>query len=224
MPAPYKRAVEQFVEHFHQEAKAIRAGLPLHRKVLYATALDALARAAFGPTLGNRERITRLIRELSGWSDADRVSLPQLQQRLRAKGRHRHRLYRKVSSDLNSWIGGAKIGLQYSPPATALMPLAQGDEAKTIAECHYSELFYAYRNSLVHEFREPGYGWDVAGTSVQPFYMSYLGMEEQWELVFPVRFFESVVTGALSGLKAHLLRHKIDPYKNFQFGSMWKSR
>lgn len=225
MPAPYKRAVEQFIDHFDQEAVALRrSGSPLHRKILYATALDPLARAAYGPRLSNRDRLTRLIRELSGWAHSERVSLPQLQQRLRSKGRHRHKLYRAVLNNLRMWEGGAEIGLHHSPLPAALVPFAQGDEGKVIAECQYSELFYTYRNTLVHEFREPGYGWDIGGTSSEPFYMSYLGKEEQWELVFPVRFFEDLLAGTISGLRAHLMRYKINPYKNFQFGSMWKAQ
>lgn len=223
MTAPYKRHVEQFIGHFDEAANALRRpGPPLHRKILYATALDPLARAAYGSTLGNKARFTRLVRELSGWAHSERVSLPQLEQRLRVEGRHRQKLYRKIRHDLGLWDNDAKIGLQHSPVADVLVPFAQGNENKLISECKYSELFYTYRNSLVHEFREPGYGWDVAGTSSKPFYMSYLGHEGQWELVFPVRFFETLLADTSACLKAYLMKHKINPYKNFQFGSMWK--
>lgn len=223
MTAPYKLPIEQFIRHFDEAANALQCpGSPLHRKILYSTALDPLARAAYGASLGNKARFTRLVRELSGWSHSERVSLPQLQQRLRAEGRHRQKLCRKIRHDLGLWDSDSKIGLQHSPVADVLVPFAQGNEIKLISECKYSELFYAYRNSLIHEFREPGYGWDIAGTSSKPFYMSYLGNEGQWELVFPVRFFETLLAGTLAGLRAHLIKHKINPYKNFQFGSMWK--
>ena len=225
MPAPYKFAVEQFIDYFEQEAAALRrTGSPLHRKILYAAALDPLARAAYGPRIGNRERLTRLIRELSGWAHSENVSLPQLLERLRSRGRHRQKLYRTTWSAVRQWEGGARISLRHSPLPAVLIPLAQGDEAKLIAECQYAELFYTYRNTLVHEFREPGYGWDVAGTSFEPFYMSYLDREEQWELVFPVDFFETLFTGTLAGLRTHLVKQKIDPYKHFGFGSMWRAR
>lgn len=224
MSAPYKREIEQFIDHFRREAESLRqVASPLHRKILYATLLDPLARAAYGHG-PNRARITRLVRELSGWSESERVSLPQLQQRLRTSGRFRYRLYRDVSKRLHGWGCGPKIDLQHSPKASELTPLAQADEEKLIRECQYAELFYTYRNSLVHEFREPGYGWDVSGTRVRPFYMSYLGQEGQWELTFPVGFFHRLIDGTIRGVKAHLMSSKIDPYKQFQFGSMWSGR
>jgi hypothetical protein len=224
MTAPYKRQVEQFIDHFEREANSVRKVVsPLHRRILCATALDPLARAAFGPGF-NRDRFTKLIRELSGWADCERISLPQLQQRLRAARRSRFKLYREVSRQLQDWGSGLRIGLHRSPLAAELLPLAQGKEAKLISDCEYSELFYSYRNSLVHEFREPGYGWDVSGKGLRPFYMSYLGREGQWELTFPVAFLESLLIDTIAGVKSHLLHGKIDPYSRFQFGSMWSAR
>lgn len=108
--------------------------------------------------------------------------------------------------------------------AAELLPLAQANEAKLIAECQYFELFYTYRNCLVHEFREPGYGWDVSGAGVQPFYMSYLGREGQWERTFPTRFFQRLLDSTIEGVRDHLLREKIDPYTRFEFGSMWSGK
>lgn len=224
MSAPYTRQIEQFIEHFEREAASVQKVVsPLHRKILCATALDPLARAAFGPGF-NRDRFTRLIRELSGWTECERISLPQLQQRLRVAQRSRYKLYREVSRRLHDWGSGLRIGLQRSPLAAELLPIAQEKEAKLISECEYSELFYSYRNSLVHEFREPGYGWDVSGKGVRPFYMSYLGREGQWELTFPVHFLENLLNDTIGRVKSHLLRAKIDPYRRFQFGSMWSAR
>ncbi len=224
MPAPYKHEVERFIQHFRTEADKLRQpGLPLHKKILYATALDPLARAAYGSGGGHRARLTRLIRELSGWSDAERVSLAQLRERLRDLGLYRRKLYRSVSERLHALEDGLRVGLQRSPFQTELLPLAQPDEIHVIADCRYSELFYTYRNALVHEFREPGYGWDISGTSMRPFYMSYLN-KRAWELVYPVLFFERMLDSTLDGLRAHLLQGRIDPYKRFQFGTMWKSK
>ena len=196
---------------------------PFHRKILYATALDSLARAAYGSG-GNRDRLTRLIREISGWEDSERVSLPQLQLKLRSAGLFRRRLYRQVSLSLKSWGEGVRVGLKHSPNVYELSPVADAAEMKFIEDARYSELLYTYRNNLVHEFREPGYGWDVSGTAERPFYMSYLGREPQWELTFPVRFFGDLVAGTIDGLRAHLLAKKIDPYRNFDFGSMWRGK
>lgn len=226
MTAPYKSDVDRFIAHFKGEMESVgKVVSPFHRKVLYATALDPLARAAYGSG-GNRDRLTRLVRELSGWEDSERVSLPQLQLqlKLRSAGLFRRKLYRQVSLSLKSWGEGVRVGLQHSPDVHELSSGADASEMKLIEGARYSELFYTYRNNLVHEFREPGYGWDVSGTAKRPFYMSYLGREPQWELTFPVRFFGDLVDSTIDGLRAHLLAKKIDPYRNFNFGSLWRGK
>ena len=210
MTAPYKNEVDRFIAHFKGELKSVRGvTAPLHRKVLYATALDPLARAAYGSKSGHRDRLTRMIRDLSGWQNSERVSLPQLQLKLRLAGLFRRRLYRHVSLKLQSWDEGERIGLQHSPQVHELASLADTKEAKIIEDARYSELFYTYRNNLVHEFREPGYGWDISGTAGRPFYMSYHGEEGKWELVFPVRFFDDLVAESIDGLSAHLLCERL---------------
>ena len=224
MTAPYKREVERFMAHFKSEVESVASVVsPFHRKILYATLLDPLARAAYGSG-GNKDRVTRLVRDLSGWKDSERVSLPQLQLKLRATGLHRRRLYRHVSSSLRSWGESERVGLSHSPNVSDIASLANAAEMRLIEGARYSELFYTYRNNLVHEFREPGYGWDVSGTGKQPFYMAYLGSGGKWELTFPVLFFGDLVAGVLEGLNAQLLAAKIDPYKQFNFGSMWRGK
>jgi hypothetical protein len=223
MTAPYKHEVEKFINYFEDQAVAI-AGVktPLHRIILYTTALDPLARAAYGAGLTHRARIIKLINELSGWTDCVRISLPQLQQLLRKKRRYRYKLYRDVSTRLNQWQDATSIPLSESPMEATLTPLAQSDELKQIRACQYAELLYTYRNNLVHEFREPGYGWDVSGKWSEPYYMSYI--DKPWELVFPVRFFESVLIGTLNGLQGYLIQNKINPYKRFEFGTLWSAK
>ncbi|MBL0244745.1 MAG: hypothetical protein WBC08_17155 [Rhodoferax sp.] len=224
MTAPYKSEVDGFIAHFEGVMESVGGvASPLHRKILYATALDPLARAAYGYK-GNRDRLTQLIRDLSKWTDSERVSLPQLQLKLRLAGLFRRKLYRHVSLELQSWGEGVRVGLQHSPHVHELASLADTAEMKLVEGARYSELFYTYRNNLVHEFREPGYGWDVSGTAKRPFYMSYLGREGQWELTFPVHFFRDLVTGSIESLKVHLLAKKIDPYKQFNFGSIWRGK
>lgn len=224
MTAPYKSEVDRFIAHFKGETESVRTVVsPFHRKVLYATALDALARAAYGSG-GNKDRLTRLVRELSGWEDSERVSLPQLQLKLRSAKLSKGKLYRQVSSSLKLWGGGVRVGLQHSPDVGELSTIADAAEMKFIESARYSELFYIYRNNLVHEFREPGYGWDVSGTAKRPFYMSYLGGKPQWELTFPAGFFGDLVADSIDGLRIYLLAKKIDPYKHFNFGSMWRGK
>jgi hypothetical protein len=222
MVSAYKDAVDQFVAYFRDQSSSIaNVTVPMYRKVLYATALDPLARAAFG-NIGHRERIVRLIHELTTWGARNRISLPQLSLGLRDAKRGRYRLYRQVSRRLYHWPPGHIIRVDASPTEAELLPFASAQEKKLIASCRYPELLYTYRNNLVHEFREPGYGIEMSSDKDQAYYTSMI--DAPWELVFPVGFFAAICEQAVSGLQTYLLKHKIDPYTRFQFGSLWRAK
>jgi hypothetical protein len=222
MVSAYRESVDQFIEYFRDQTRSIESVVvPMYRKVLYATALDPLARAAFG-NIGHRERIARLIDELTSWGARNRISLPQLGLGLRDAKRGRFRLYREVSRRLYYWPPGHIIRVDASPTEAELLPFASKEEKKIIASCRYPELFYTYRNNLVHEFREPGYGIETSSDTENAYYTSMI--DGPWELVFPVGFFAAICEQAVSGLHTYLLKHKIDPYTRFQFGSLWRAR
>jgi hypothetical protein len=221
--SPYRFEIELFLGHFKEQAEAIaKVASPFHRKTLYAAAFDPLARAAYGATGTHRERFVRLLRDCSGWQDAEKVSLPQLQLRLRDTKRSRYKLYRETSRRLNLWPQGQTVSLSSCPSLAELAPLAASNEQLQLKDSQYVQLFYTHRNNLVHEFREPGYGTDWSGRSTAPFYGS--SIYGPWELVFPVVFVASLYESTLQGLEAHLLRSKTNPYKQFQFGSLWRAK
>ena len=65
-------SIRRFVKHFEGQILVLNAVQPLaYRKILYATALDPLARAAFGNT-SHRVRIVRLIDALTEWKERAR--------------------------------------------------------------------------------------------------------------------------------------------------------
>jgi hypothetical protein len=218
----YRKAICGFVDHFAEHATEIESVRPImYRKILYAAALDPLARAAFGD-IGNRARMVRLIDELTSWTNRDRVSLPQLTGMLKRKRRGRFRLNRIASTRLRNWMPGEVLRLDSSPLRVELEPHAAPSERALLAKCRYAELFYAYRNNLVHEFREPGYGIEMSADGSEPYYHSYIN--GPWELVFPVGFFANLFRDALTGLSSLLLRDRRSPYEQFQFGSLWDPR
>ena len=214
-------AIERFINYFHSHIDSIEAvASPTYRKTLYATALDTLARAAFGK-ISNRVRMIRLINELTSWQAKDLVSLPQAALNLRQKKRGHDRLYREINRRLALWPSGHIIKIDDSPKIDEFNPIATKQEKKLLAKCKYAELFYTYRNNLIHEFREPGYGIEMPSDK-KPYYTSMIN--QPWQLVFPVGFFTELYRGALDGLKNYLTTNKIDPYTKFEFGSLWRGR
>lgn len=215
-------AIQQFVGYFRDQDAGISPVRPiLYRKIIYAIAFDPIARAAFGK-VGHRARNLRLIDELTNWKDRDRVSLPQLCLALEEKGLVSGALYLKASTRLGRWSPGEVLRLDNSPLLSELEPVAQPLEKCILSSCRYAELFYTYRNNLVHEFREPGYGIEMSTDNDQPYYHSMIG--EPWQLVVPVGFFARLYAEALAGLESFLMRYDIDPYSQFEFGSKWRSR
>lgn len=215
--------VDQFLYHFRSQIPLIESVDNLtYRKLLYATALEPLARAAFGKNEGHRSRIVRFIDELTSWSAKDRISLPQASLCLLEHKRGRYRLYRKIKQDLSLWAPGHIITLDASPRLSEYANIATQEESKLIAKIRYAELFYTYRNNLIHEFREPGYGIEMSSDGTQPYYTSMI--DGPWQLVFPVGFFKELFGDALVGLEQYLKHHKINPYKQFEFGSIWREK
>jgi hypothetical protein len=218
----HRLAITEFIEHFRGHAEMLNAVTPnLYRKILYATALDPLGRAAFGGTETHGNRITRLLDELIEWDEKHRVSLPQLALVLSEKDRTSGQLCQRVIELLSQWTPGEVIYLSASPHISELSPLTIPEEGSLLKAATYAQLFYTYRNNLIHEFREPGYGVEWSAGK-EPYYHAMI--DNPWQLVFPVGFFARLYQEVLSGLEAFLVRTDIDPYSQFEFGSRWRAR
>ncbi len=195
----------------------------LYKKLLLVTMLDTLSRARFPNIDGNRERYITVIRTV--WQEADRVSIPQLSYLLRQDpALAATPLAVDMSNRLGAWPFGRVVEVTAEPRAAEVLPLAVTPaERKAVERSTHADLFYAYRNYLVHEFREPGYPMEVIAGDV-PYYM---GMEhvdgrDRWELVYPMAFFLRQVTGALAELRRYLESNDLDPYSFYEFGTIWK--
>lgn len=129
----------------------------LYQKILCATVLDTLSRAAFPDTHGNRQRVLDFIDTYTEWDD--RISLPQLQRCLEGSPESKGLLHAETEKRISAWSEGAIIRPDKDPNLADMMHLAvTPSEQKAVRATRYAALFYTYRNHLVHEFREPGYG------------------------------------------------------------------
>ncbi len=221
MTSPYRLSISQFTNHFRDQLTQI-AQVPSEqfRLTLYCLVLDPLATAAY-PKAGGRVNVVRLLRELSGWPDAKRVSRLQLRLALRAEGLTKEPLYREVLKRLRTMPTKNKSPLSTSPLLSELLPYATSKDEKRVLEfCTYSHLFYTYRSNLVHEFRLPGYQTDWGRDSLEPYYGK--SAYDNYQLVYPVAFVKLIAHDSLLQLEAHLLANKIAPHSKFKFGSLWR--
>ena len=230
--------IAQFVGYFAQQLSTIRdlPQLPYVRqfqKNLYVSVIDALARCVY-PRRGNRERFTSFVAGFGRLPEHSRVSLPHLAQLLtRVPDPEFTDLRAFVRERLGTWLPGKIIQLDQDPDLEQILKLwpSQGQHRQpipnvTVQSFQHVNLLYAYRNSLIHEFRQPGHSQEI-GDNPEPHYMHQLHPESTqtgagvWLLHYPRPFFDRLAESGLANLKAYLEANGIDPYASFVFGDFW---
>jgi len=215
--------IQQYLGYFKEQVESIKQlESPLFCKILYAGVIDTLGRAAFPTIQGHRQRVVQFIDSCSGWHDKDRVSAVQLVLSLEANQSTSGKLYGEMKSRVSSWDEWAIIRPNSDPMLHEAYNVAAQDEKKFVDGARYVELFYTYRNHLVHEFRMPGYGMEISNNPSTPYYHGFEG--RPWQLVFPAPFFQRLCMGCLTGLESYLKAEQRNPYDSYEFGSLWRRR
>jgi len=201
-----------------------------YRKVLSVTAIDTLAglryhKSAY-PQLSrqNRERFTRFVKEHGSWPEGELVSLPFLWDELETLKFLQRPLGQHVTAKLNAFStedGGALPVAKIDEPAPDLLALASTEkEEDAIRDYQHRTLLYRYRNSLVHESREPGKAMEVFATSGEPCYHGYIG-DPKWYLAYPHALFEALLQRSIASFRAYLSSNSIDPYSLVEDKARW---
>jgi hypothetical protein len=199
-------------------------GLAMHKKILYSAILDSLARIRYrDEKLTNRERFIRFLREFTAWINGDLVSASVLRLRLKAGSPLTDHLDIRLGS--RSLQGGNALPItKFDEPATILLPLATAAERGELESCQHFSLFYAYRNYIVHEFREPGHAMETfANGGAEPLYHAYIDATT-WSLLYPVGFFAARVEAAIESLEQWFKANLIDPFDRVSDTSAWSGR
>ena len=219
-----KENIDQFVGYFEEQIKEVSSVKNnLYRKILFSCMLDALGTARFPNHETNKKMISFLL-DCSKRSELNRVSLVQLElflnYALSNEEKNTSQLLQFVTQERSKMEEG-KIyrGHDIDPFYNQLDKKSTSKEMKILKLARYANLFYAYRNEMVHGFKEPGYGMEMSDDDSNPYYHSY--MNAPWQLVFPAPYFKTLCTDALNGLKKYLENHDINPYDNYEFGDMW---
>ncbi len=206
-------SVERFLSFFRNRRQEIRdlncgESIALFRKVLYSSVLDALSRTTSHPKKGNRERITEFMRIFCNWPNCEKISLPHLMRLLEKVPDPAFSDLRQYAFFLlDQWGEGEIIFLDRDPDFQDVKKHWPKDIQKPLEDIQieflqHVNLFYRYRNSLVHELREPGYGMEFKGDP-EPFYHSMTETEsksETWELVYPLQFYDRLCEAAINNL------------------------
>jgi hypothetical protein len=227
-----------YFNHFEGEYdKLLTVNDRLHQKILAVTYIDALARGRYPNITRPNKRFVRLITDHSDWLDAHRVSPSQFlysvannKRSCRAAGRAHDITSRRLMRTCNRIVRQRRetvTRVSEDPPFASLAPQAQTNgETYLLEENRHSVLLSQYRNRLVHEFREPGYGTEFRGDG-DPFYhwrAPMDGRRETEELVYPRKWLVGLIVPILSSLRAHYRTRRVAPHSGYDFGSHWHER
>jgi hypothetical protein len=125
----------------------------------------------------------------------------------------------------NNFQNGKIIRLDIEPFYSEIGNLVVNSEEKELLKnTRHAELLYIYRNNLIHEFRQPGYGMEFSNDNASPYYHGMTDLDSHiktYELVYPINFFMNLSKIALASIKAFLTSNALDPFSFFKFGSPW---
>jgi len=223
-----KEDIDFFKQYFSGQIDLV-AGLPnkLHKKILFSCILDTLGQARY-PKGSNKKRIVSFINTCSDWEDRNRVSLSQLlynfDRKLSYSEKKQSELYGYAQKRISS-LDRARVyrASEVDPFFNEFKKTVTKKESKSLklAKYKYVDLFYAYRNMLVHNFKEPGHA--LESTSDGEFTLFHFGDSRYGQLIFPVGFFQYICTSCLDGLHSYLIDSNINPYKDgiYDFSDIW---
>lgn len=232
--------ISVYVGHFRDRVARLKAyelnveDRALKKNILVSV-LDAISRTTSNYADGNRERFTGIVANFGDWPDHSRVSAPHVGYFLRhlrspifAAARdfiahiiqkNSHGGFVPLSSDLE--LEDVRK-LWPVPPEQKLVGRL------SLSSFTHLNLFYQYRNSLVHELREPGYGLEFHQDHEEPFYHGMSTVEsddspvrQTLELVYPLKFYFRLTDNVIANVEQYLRHAPIDPYSCYRFGSSW---
>lgn len=231
-----KHSVTRFIGHFTErknDISSIVCNSPeILQKILYFTIIDALSKSAFPNINHNKDRFVKTLISFSEWHDGEKISLPFLYNDIfDSTNNNIEHLIKDIGSELIKWPvqTTAQIELSSDSHIHSLLSLIQYNNEKDklsfkemIKKFSHYNLLWEYRNCLVHEFRQPGYGYELEGDNF-PFYQGVLGTDEIC-LCYPVKFIATLIERILKNLENHFINNQINPYNSFEYGAFWNKK
>lgn len=232
--------VSAYIKHFRDKLKRLKAYEfdpedRVLKKNIMASMLDAMSRVTSNINDNNRERFTSIVKHFGAWENYARVSAPHVKYflfNLRSPDFQPVREY--VDNIITKNSSGRMIELSDDPTLEEIAKIwPVSSESKLMGQLSLSSfthlnLFYAYRNSLVHELREPGHGMEFNDTDKAPFYHGRTSFDNgdttgqrSLELVYPLNFYFILTENVICNVEKYLLKNRINPYSSYEFGSSW---
>ncbi|MFC1485626.1 hypothetical protein ACFL55_01200, partial [Candidatus Latescibacterota bacterium] len=113
----------------------------------------------------------------------------------------------------SKWPKEGIVFLEADPDFEDINKYWPSSRIKDLGYYTHANLLWDYRNFLVHEFREPGYGMEFPDDKYT-FYHTMQDIdtkENTWELVYPVGFFKNICGNTINNLKHYYFKNGINP-------------
>jgi hypothetical protein len=234
--------IDRFVDYFNKQISEIGAintqHAELYQRLLYASVLDTLAGTVFSKRT-NRDRFVSFLQRFCKWPEGDKVSLSHLVQLLRKNpdpAFEKLRIWSTAKFKLLPVHGGQLMSISHDPSYEEVsVNWPSQKEHRTplegidLTSLQHFQLLYAYRNTLIHEMRIPGYGMEF-GSDENPFYHGMTTINDAGditnktiELVYPRKFLHRLCETGLEQLRLYLVENNLNPYDSRTFGTYWLS-
>nr|WP_321239390.1 hypothetical protein [uncultured Tolumonas sp.] len=240
---------EYFVELISvAEEKQNLAHQKVHSKILCCSIFDSISKSIFPEIESNRARFVALVRLCDSWPESQKVSvlhllrlfevannLPKeakmLEDYVLTNFGNRFRSTNRIMS--NSLSISSDINIE------ELLTLWPKDNPKPVKinnvlphQLKHEYLLWLYRNSVVHEYRNPGNGIELGRcipenafyqevSTVSSFAESKMTFTNHWELVYPQKLFVNLCRNAIEVACKHHLNKKSNPFSSYSEGTYW---
>lgn len=225
--------IRQFFDHFRKMSAYFQTQLAptghyladhelLAGKMACCALLDALSVARF-PNGKPGRRFRGLVGRFGKYEYWNHVSIPQLHYRLERFPRSDHERLKKHAE--RCLARGQGYAIAHDPRCSELVK-SFPESRKIIRVCRHLSLLYNYRCALVHELRQPGYGYEFEYT-LKPCYQTQMeipGDRLTFQLTYPLKFFFSLCDECINGLEQYFLRKEKSPFDAYEsrFGDVWR--
>jgi len=197
----------------------------LFRKVIYYAIIDGLSKPIYSSEKKHRERMTSFIKDIVGWQNGGLFSLPHLYACLKMKNDIcDNKLREYVDNKYSKLIAGnLYIIKQVDICLTELENITsqiETDKTSTIYKTQHYNLFYNYRNALVHELHSLCANFTNFSKYDEPYYIHFRN-DDCWSLYYPEEFLSKICKQSIEKTKEYLLKENIDPFKDYTNGNYW---
>ncbi len=206
----------------------------VYKKLCYTASIDLLYNLIY-PSSSPREKVVKTLKRFAKWKHGYNVSLPYL---LRLLSKTPDPSFEKLliftKEEISKWSPGELVELNRDMKYEDVKNIwPKNSECKELIDgvsldrLSHFQLFYTYRNSLVHELSPPAHSFDLKEIN-NPFYIHNAKLssdlkikEEKWMLSYPLIFFEKLSRDIFESIKEYYKSSELNPYDMFITGSYW---